>query len=35
VIVPGQQLRLTGLLNNFTVFSFALSLPNAVHSDLT
>jgi len=35
VIVPERQLRLTGLLNNFTVFSFALALPKAAHLDLT
>jgi CubicO group peptidase (beta-lactamase class C family) len=34
VVVPDQQLRVTGLINNMSVFSFAMNLPKAVHDDL-
>ncbi len=34
VIVPAQRLRITGLINNISVFDFAMSLPKAVHADL-
>lgn len=33
-IIPSQQLRVTGLINNLSVFDFALGLPTAVHADL-
>lgn len=33
-VVPSQQLRVTGLINNMSVFDFAMNLPNAVHADL-
>jgi CubicO group peptidase (beta-lactamase class C family) len=34
VIAPDQRLRVTGLINNMSVFSFAMNLPKAVHDDL-
>ena len=34
VVVPSERLRLTGLINNFTVFDFAVGLPKALHTDL-
>ncbi|HWV13679.1 MAG TPA: serine hydrolase domain-containing protein [Sphingobium sp.] len=34
VIVPEQRLRMTGLINNMSVFDFAMNLPKAVHADL-
>jgi CubicO group peptidase (beta-lactamase class C family) len=33
-IVPAQRLRVTGLINNLSVFDFALSLPSAVRTDV-
>ncbi|ANI79061.1 MULTISPECIES: serine hydrolase domain-containing protein [Sphingobium] len=33
-VVPAQSLRVTGLINNLSVFDFALGLANAVHADL-
>lgn len=33
-ILPSQQLRVTGLINNLSVFDFAIGLPGAVHADL-
>ncbi|MCK0531890.1 serine hydrolase domain-containing protein [Sphingobium agri] len=33
-IVPAQRLRVTGLINNMSVFDFAMNLPKAVHDDL-
>ncbi len=35
VIVPAQRLRMTGLINNMSVFDFAMNLPKAVHADLS
>ncbi|GLV29851.1 serine hydrolase [Sphingobium sp. TomTYG75] len=34
VIAPAQRLRVTGLINNLSVFDFAINLPKAVHADL-
>lgn len=33
-ILPSQRLRVAGLINNMSVFDFAIGLPNAVHADL-
>lgn len=33
-IVPSQRIRVTGLINNLSVFDFAIGLPGATHADL-
>ena len=33
-IVPSQQVRVTGLVNNMSVFDFAIGLARAAHADL-